>query len=147
MNARARRQNDSPPRASMPGSPAHEPAIVQFPAGIPGFESCRRFILVATPELTPLGCLQALDPPEPSFLTIDPRSLDPGYDCELREFERARLGATDEPLVWLAIVTASGRRATANLRAPVVISPQRMVGCQFIRDDHDYPIHFPVGRE
>lgn len=123
-----------------------DPLIVEFPSGIPGFETCHRFVLVASPDIAPLACLRALDPPEASFLTVDPTLLDPGYDLTLREFERTRLGGADEPLVWLAIVTVADGLATANLRAPVVINPRRMIGCQFIRDDADYPVHFPLGR-
>jgi flagellar assembly factor FliW len=124
----------------------HESRVVEFPAGIPGFETCRRFVLITSPELAPLSCLQALDPPEASFLAVDPTLLDAGYDLTLREFERARLGAGDEPLLWLAIVTVADNAATANLRAPVVINPRRMLGCQFIRDENEYPVHFPLGR-
>jgi flagellar assembly factor FliW len=123
-----------------------ESMVVEFPAGIPGFESCRRFVLITSPDLAPLSCLQALDPPEASFLAIDPTLLDAGYDRTLREFERSRLGANGEPMLWLAIVTVADGAATANLRAPVVINPQRMLGTQFIRDESQYPLHFPIGR-
>jgi flagellar assembly factor FliW len=122
-----------------------EPLVVEFPAGIPGFETCRHFVLVVSPELSPLSCLRALDPPEASFLVIDPVRLVPGYDRTLREFERTRLGAGDDPLLWLAVVTVDERRATANLRAPIVINARRMIGCQFIRDGDEYPVHFPFG--
>ena len=127
-------------------SAASEPLVVEFPSGIPGFETCHRFVLVASPELAPLACLRALDPPEASFLTVDPRLLEPGYDLTLREFERARLGAADEPLLWLAIVSIADGEATANLRAPIVINPRRMTGCQFIRDEVEYPVRYPLGR-
>lgn len=120
--------------------------VLDFPSGIPGFETCHRFVLVTAPELAPLTCLRALDPPEASFLTVDPRVLDPGYDLSLREVERSRLGAGDEPLLWLAIVTIADGEAWANLRAPIVINPRRMIGCQFIRDDADYPVRYSVGR-
>lgn len=120
--------------------------IVDFPSGIPGFETCHRFVLVASPELAPLMCLRSVDPPEASFLAVDPRIIDPAYDLTLREFERVRLGATDEPLLWLAIVSIVSGDAFVNLRAPIVINPGRMTACQFIRDDVDYPVSYPLGR-
>ncbi len=129
-----------------PSAPASEPGVIQFPAGIPGFETCRRFVLQAPEELQPLTCLRSLDAPHASFLTVDPQLADRGYDLTLREFERARLGAGEEPLLWLAIVTIKDGTALANLRAPVVINPARMIGCQFIRDDHDYPVDYPLGK-
>jgi flagellar assembly factor FliW len=123
-----------------------ESLVVEFPAGIPGFEACRRFVLVASADLSPLGCLKAVDSPDASFLVIDPTLLYFGYDLTLGEFERARIAVdVDEPLLWLVIVTITESGATANLRAPVVINPRRMLGCQFIRDDQDYPVQFSIG--
>lgn len=129
------------------GDSGGERQIIDFPAGIPGFEQCRRFILIAPPELAPLACLRAIDPPEASFLVIDPRIVTADYDLTLREFERVRLGVSDEPLLWLALVTVTGDAATVNLRAPVVVNPRRMLGCQFIRDDHEYPVSHPLGKD
>jgi flagellar assembly factor FliW len=125
--------------------PPLEPSLITFPAGIPGFEMCRRFVLVDSDELTPLRCLQTLDPPQASFLTIDPCLIDPDYDLVLSEHEQARLGIGAGPLVWLAIVALSPAGATVNLQAPVVIDAGRMVGGQIIRDDTRYPVHFPIG--
>lgn len=130
---------------SLEPAPGGEPRVVEFPSGIPGFETCRRFVVIASPEIAPLTCLRSLDPPPASLMAVDPRLLDPGYDLTLREFERMRLGAGDEPLLWLAVVTIVDGMAFANLRAPIVINPGRMLGCQFIRDEVDYPVHFPLG--
>lgn len=119
--------------------------VVEFPSGIPGFESHRRFVLIASAELSPLGYLKSVDSSDVSFLVIDPRLLSFGYDVTLSEFERARLGAgPDEPLLWLAIVTITERAASANLRAPVVINPSKMLGCQVIRENDQYLVQFAI---
>jgi flagellar assembly factor FliW len=124
--------------------PATTP-VVEFPSGIPGFESHRRFVLIASAELSPLGCLKSVDSSDVSFLVIDPRLLSFGYDITLSELERARIGAgPDEPLLWLAIVTITESDATANLRAPVVINPGTMLGCQVIRENDQYPVQFVI---
>jgi flagellar assembly factor FliW len=134
----------APANACMPET---EPdlRVVEFPAGIPGFEGYRRFVLIASADLSPLGCLKALDSPDVSFLVIDPTLLYLGYDLTLSECECARIAASaDEPLLWLAIVTISEKEATANLRAPIVINPRRMMGCQFIRENEQYPVAFSI---
>jgi flagellar assembly factor FliW len=137
----------APPTVNVtePAEAPPQALVVDFPAGIPGFETCRHFVLIASADLSPLGCLKAVDSPEASFLVIDPSLLCLGYDLTLGEFERARIGAIgDEPLLWLAIVTITGTSATANLCAPVVINPRRMLGCQFIRDTHKYSLEFSI---
>jgi len=119
--------------------------VVEFPSGIPGFETHRRFVLIASAELSPLGCLKSVDSSDVSFLVIDPRLLSFSYDITLSDLERARIGAgPDEPLLWLAIVTITENNATANLRAPVVINPGKMLGCQVIRENDQYPVQFVI---
>jgi flagellar assembly factor FliW len=121
------------------------PHVIDFPNGLPGFENCRRFVLVASRELEPFSCLQALDGSRPSFLTINPAAVDPEWHDTLASPERARLDVRDEgPLLWLAAVTISAEGATANLRAPFVINPRRMLGCQLIRDESPYSTRLPI---
>jgi flagellar assembly factor FliW len=132
--------------ATGPAGPGADALIVEFPAGIPGFETCHRFVLVASAEIAPLMCLRSVDPPEASFLVVDPQLIDPSYDLTLREFERVRLGGGDDPLLWLAIVSVVDGEAFVNLRAPIVVNARRMTGCQFIRDEVDYPVSLPLGR-
>jgi len=122
-----------------------ETPVVEFPSGIPGFEAHRRFVLIASADLSPLGCLKSVDSSDLSFLVIDPRLLSLGYDLTLNDFERARLAAgPDDALLWLAIVTITEKQATANLRAPVVINPAKMLGCQVIRENDQYPVEFVI---
>lgn len=113
--------------------------IVSFAHGLPGFERCRRFVLVSAPSLDPFTCLHGIDAPEPSFLTLDPRRVVPDYDVPLGDGDRHRLGLIGgEPLLWLAIVQVDETAARANLKAPVVINPRRMVGLQVMAADTGY---------
>jgi len=138
----------SPAAPANPSTTVERPVetlVLEFPSGIPGFESYRRFVLIASADLSPLGCLKAVDTSDVSFLVIDPRLLHISYDLTLSDFERARIGAgADEPLLWLAIVTITEKEATANLRSPVVINPAKMIGCQVIRENDQYPVQFAI---
>lgn len=117
--------------------------VVTIPDGLPGFEKCRRFVLVTSPTLEPVKCLQGLEDNKPSFLAIDPRLANPHYAAALSADDRQRLGATDrEPLLWLALVTVSADAVFVNLRAPVVINPQRMIGLQVIDPDSPHPTDY-----
>jgi len=115
---------------------------VRFPDGIPGFESCHQWVVLAAEEQTPLRRLHAVDGVDASFLAIDPRSVMEGYRCALTQADRRRLGADDETaLLWLALVMveASGT-LTVNLRAPIVINPRTMLGQQVLPQDSLYPL-------
>jgi flagellar assembly factor FliW len=115
---------------------------VTFPDGIPGFESCRRWVVMAAETATPLRRLHAIDGIEASFLAIDPRAVLEGYRCELSAADRLRLGAKEnEPLLWLALVMMDPNGAlTVNLRAPIVINPRTMTGQQVLPHNCLYPL-------
>ena len=122
--------------------------LVSFPDGLPGFEACRRFILLSSPETAPLYCLHAIEGPNASFLAIDPTVALETYRCELSAADRHRLGvAEDGRLVWLALVMVEADGSvTANLRAPVVINPDTMVGFQVMPFECVYPLRHLIVR-
>jgi flagellar assembly factor FliW len=120
--------------------------LVSFPSGLPGFERCRSFALLSSEELAPLSYLQAVGGPPASFLVIDPRQVLPDYRCALGQSDLGRLGATESSvLLWLAIVSfTDDDHAWANLRAPVVINPQKMIGYQVLPHNSLYPLRHPL---
>jgi len=116
------------------GSIPADTAVIAFADGLPGFEQQRRFVLLTGPSFEPFTILRGLGPDAPSFATIDPRTVVPEYAPRVSPQDLVRLNASaGDPLVWLAIVSldASGE-ATANLRAPVLISPASLRGVQLI---------------
>ncbi|MFN2446468.1 MAG: flagellar assembly protein FliW [Vicinamibacterales bacterium] len=115
--------------------------LVCFPDGLPGFEQCRRFAVLASTAIAPLQCLHAADGQPASFLAIDPHRVLPRYRRQLTLHDTARLGAQREtPLVWLVLVTVEEHGHTyANLRAPIVINPERMIGFQVMPLNTLYP--------
>jgi flagellar assembly factor FliW len=120
--------------------------VVAFPDGLPGFESCRRFVVMSLDDVPRFQCLQGLDAPGPAFLTIDPALAIKRYRRILSPADRVRLGATeDDTLLWLAIVTLSqDETASVNLRAPIVINPRVMIGFQVMPHQSLYPVRHPL---
>ena len=114
---------------------------VNFPDGIPGFEACRRFVLLSADSLAPLQRIESIEGPPAAFLGIDPRLVMDGYRCRLSETDMRALGAgPDTTLLWFAIISEADGDLYANLRAPIVINPQRMIGRQVLPDEGLYPI-------
>ena len=118
--------------------------VIRFSTGLPGFEACRSFVLMASEGNDALHYLTALEGPAASFLVIDPRRVQPDYRCELTEGDAERLGVQlmqAAPLLWLALVMLEENgTVSVNLRAPVVINPARMVGQQVIPYNTTYPL-------
>jgi flagellar assembly factor FliW len=126
----------------------HAPdSVVNFPDGLPGFETCRRFILVRSTTSAPFTVLQGIDGQEPpAFVAIDPQLVHQGYTKVLESLDLVRLDAREgEPLLWLSLVsTQADGQATVNLRAPVVINPRSMRGIQLVSSDAAYALDHPL---
>lgn len=127
--------------------PLSPEAVVTFPDGLPGFENCRRFVLMSSSTLAPFTVVQGLDgATPPSFVAIEPKIVEQNYQTALARPDLVRLGAeADHPLLWLALVaTRPDGTATVNLRAPLVINPASMRGIQLVTSDAAYPLEHPL---
>jgi flagellar assembly factor FliW len=124
-------------------------SIVSFADGLPGFERCRRFVVLRHTQVMPLVCLHAVDGPQAAFLAVDPRRVLGKYRCVVSEADRLRLGAAaDTTLLWLSIITiADEHEFFANLRAPVIINPERLVGIQAMPQNALYPLRHRIDLE
>ena len=106
-------------------------------------------MLAQSPDIVPCQVLHAIEGPAASFLVIDPRLALPQYRSVLSQTDLMRLGADDATvLLWLAIVTLDqGDRAFVNLRAPIVVNPERMLGYQVMPHNSLYPLRHPLASE
>ena len=73
---------------------------------------------------------------------IDPSRVVPGYAARPTPGDLRRLEASDgAALLWLALVAVeTDGTVVANLRAPIVINPDRMIGLQILPNDTTYAI-------
>jgi flagellar assembly factor FliW len=121
------------------------PDVIEMVSPLPGFENCRRYVLMTAPEIAPFARIQGLDGSKPSFLALPPQAVVKRFDQTLAIADRERLEAGDgESMLWLSIVRIDGDRAFANLRAPLVINPRRMLGLQVISADELLSISHPL---
>lgn len=119
--------------------------VVTMVAPMPGFETCRKFVVAMNPDLAPFTALSGLDESKPAFLAVDPRLVLHGYEAALDDTARRQLGAAPgDTLLWLALVRATGDQALVNLRAPIVINPQQMRGVQLVPPDSPYSTDHPL---
>ncbi len=126
-----------------------EQTAIRFPEGLPGFEAEDRWELVQREDVRPFLWLRSCRSPALAILVVDPRLLVDGYAEKIPAHVADRVGAASaDGLLLLAVVTLQeGGGATVNLRAPIVVNPERMVGVQVILDRRDLPLRHPLGVE
>jgi len=110
--------------------------VIEFPAGIAGFEECKRFSLFHPEGEKPkYFILQSFDVAELAFYVTDPGPLGFTYELQLSAEELQTLQISD-PKQAVVLVILSKRQGEegvhANLKAPLVINPQAQRGLQHI---------------
>ena len=123
-----------------------EQEIVEFAAGLPGFEEESQFLVMEPPDSAPLAFLQSLRLPRLCFLILPMRGIKPDYKLNVtrEDLESLGLPTTCQPRIgeeigcFAIIVVAKNGRITANLLAPVIINRGNRRGAQAVRIDSIY---------
>jgi flagellar assembly factor FliW len=116
--------------------------IIEFPAGLPGLEHCKRFSLFHEEGSEPVVfTLQSLDDPELALPIADPVRFGFHYELTLAEEDVALLqldSATDAAVAVILRRTdtqephrrSTDARVSANVMAPLVINTRQRRGMQ-----------------
>lgn len=115
--------------------------IVTFPNGLPGFERCRRYGLIALEEESPFLRLLSMDNPSVGFVLINPLLIWADYNPQIGKEDLEGLEiASSEELAIYCIVTLSPvpQQVTANLKGPILINARTQQARQMILVDERY---------
>ncbi len=123
-----------------------EKDVLEFPAGLPGFEQERSFLPVEVASAKPLVMLQSLKTPELCFLTLPVLSIEPAYQLNLAREDLKVLGLPEDPplrigqdVLCVVIVCLTEKKApTVNLLAPIIVNPKNGRAVQAIQVDSNY---------
>lgn len=126
-----------------------ENKVIQFADGMIGFADLKKFMLIHDSEVEnpKMLWLQSLDEPSIAFPVIDPLVVKPDYNPTVEDELFQNIGEiqNNEVLVLTTVTVPSDITGmSTNLKAPIVINPATLKGCQIIVDNEDYPIKFYV---
>jgi len=117
-----------------------EEKVIEFPAGLPGFEHCKRFALAHEEgSSAAIFLLQSVDEPGVVFSITGPDSLGVNYEFSLTDEEVATLQLASPGDALVAVIvrkddgdgkTPAGAGLRANFMAPLVINVSGRRGLQ-----------------
>ncbi len=120
--------------------------VLYFPAGLPGLEDCRTWVLLADTRNDALAWLQSVSQPDACLAVISPCRFVPNFRLRISPNEVSALGlSSPRDVEVLAIVSYHAGLLTANLKAPLLIHPAKRLGRQVIASD-DQPLRYPLPR-
>jgi flagellar assembly factor FliW len=124
---------------------------LEFPGGLPGFDSRKRFVAVTFVESEPLVYLQSLEDPDLCFITMPILAVDPRYQLTLSGEDLARLGLPrerqphiGEDVLCLTVLSVRETGPTANLLAPIVVNLRNRRAVQSVPAESDYSHQFAL---
>ncbi|MFT9487244.1 flagellar assembly protein FliW [Tepidibacillus infernus] len=124
-----------------------EEDVIHFEKGIPGFEEEKQFILFQPDQENPLAFLQSIHTVNLAFVIANPFSFYPNYEFELDEQSIAELEIKDvnEVAVWgILSIPENFKKATMNLKAPIIINIKNKKAKQIILHETDYLTKTPL---
>ncbi|MCL1982298.1 MAG: flagellar assembly protein FliW [Clostridiales bacterium] len=123
---------------------------INFTEPLPGFENLSGYIIVQFyDDSDSLLCLQSVDKPDLAFVLVNPHYVVESYAPVLAaEDLRALQADGGTPLAYyaIAVVNEDWKSSTVNLRCPIAINPDKMLGKQIIMEDTSYSMRHPVDR-
>ena len=127
----------------------NEEKVLNFSEGIIGFPELNRFMLIhdVESEKKTISWLQSLDEPAFAMPVVDPLAVDSEYNPIVEDELLKPLGeVTEEDIIVLVTMTvpADVKKATVNLKAPIVVNSKNLKACQIILDDDRYLVKHPV---
>jgi flagellar assembly factor FliW len=125
----------------------NEDNIINFEHGIPGFESCHRFVISTYNNESPFLVMQSVERIDLAFILTEYEKMVPGYSIDLNDEITAELKLEKpENAAVVAIVNIQDdlARATVNLAAPIIINMNKKIGKQIILNNPAYGLKHPL---
>lgn len=122
--------------------------VINFDSGLIGFEEYRQYMLIhdSEKENHTIIWLQSIDEPGFAVPVMNPLLVVPDYNPTVEDELLNSVGPLEDDLLVLVVLTVPEdlTKMTANLKAPIVINPSRLKGCQMIVEDDKYLIRQPI---
>ena len=120
---------------------------VQLPMGLLGFEHLKDYLLVANPGEEPFMWLQVKSDGPLAFVVVNPFLVAPDYQPDLPQADVDFLGIQDpdDALLFNIVTLHAGGGATVNLKGPIVINRQSLIGKQVVlANASEYEVEHPL---
>ncbi|HEY3736867.1 MAG TPA: flagellar assembly protein FliW [Jatrophihabitans sp.] len=116
---------------------------LEFVEPLPGFPDERQYVLSAIDDEGVLYSLRSVKYPELRFVLTPAVAFFAEYEPDLGPLAGV-LGSDDADVLLMLTLGQGLADATANLRAPIVVSTSTGLGVQLILEDASLPMHCPI---
>ena len=120
--------------------------LLYFPAGLIGFPTLRKFIVMPNKKEGPLFWIQSVDDPSFAFVLTDPTNFFLDYHIVPNDVEKQHLhiDEMDSCFVLTVVTVPPDQNISLNLAAPILFSPKSNRAMQVILENAQYNSKTPL---
>jgi flagellar assembly factor FliW len=111
-----------------------EETSIHLPLGLLGFERIKQYALICDPDDDPFSWLEAGGDASLAFLVLSPFQVMADYEMDLNDedAEFLKLNSPRDAVVLNIVTLQPNGRATINLKGPIVLNKNTMIGKQVV---------------
>ena len=124
-----------------------ESRIIRMAEGMLGFEHLKKYVLLIPDDKNPFWWFQSIEDGAVAFVVISSFAVKPDYTPVISDdnIKLLEIVAPEEPVLLSAVtIRHDPFKVTANLKAPIVVNPARLLAKQVVLVESDYPVQYPV---
>lgn len=124
--------------------------VITLVNGLLGFEEYKKYVILFDSEKSSgdsISWLQSADEQTLALPVISPLYVKNDYNPTLEDELLAPLGEVAEEGYYVLVtmrIPSDPKEVSCNLKAPIIINPNTMLGCQVIVENADYPIRYNI---
>ena len=126
-----------------------EEKVITLVDGLLGFEDKKKYVILydndKPGESQNISWLQSVDDQILTLPVVNPLYIMKDYNPIVEDSLLEALGdpGEEEYMVLVTMrISPDAKRVSCNLKAPIVINPKTLLGCQVIAENEEYPIHY-----
>lgn len=124
--------------------------VINFPEGLLGFETLKKFFVVDPGDSTLILWLQSIEDEKIAFPIIEPKIFKPDYVAKLlpADMNSVELETLTQAKIYsILTIPADITEMSANLKAPVVINNEKKIAKQIVLQDSKLSVRYEMYKE
>ncbi len=124
--------------------------VITLVNGLLGFDELKKYVILFDSDKSSgesISWFQSADEQTLALPVINPLLVKNDYNPMVDDDILAPLGEPGEDGYFVLVtmrITSDPKEVSCNLKAPIIINPKTLLGCQIIVENEDYPIRYNI---
>ncbi|MDR0453523.1 MAG: flagellar assembly protein FliW [Deferribacteraceae bacterium] len=121
--------------------------LITLTSPLLGFAELSDYLIISNTDYFPFLWLQSVEDPSVCFILIEPEPFFKDYKPKVNKRELKVMGVkelSELKMFCIVVIPDDPKKATANLRAPIIVNFERKLAKQAVLEDETWDIRAPL---